>query len=380
MSLFRQSEDRIDHQYVEDRISAYIDGDLSPREQKVVDQHLVTCPACQWHLDTIRQTVQWTRELPTLPVPRVFTIPVPAQRVPAPRRRRSFVPLLQGATALIALLLVFTVAGDVLLTGTLPVGAPQPMLQQEQAAFSVDVTREVELVETEVVLEAEKEVVVEAEQVVEKVVEKVIEQMTSEPLPTPLPPAAQPVEEPAAAAAGEEQAPAPAAEEPVAAAMVAPSATVGGEVMTTMGVERQARTADEATAEALEAEAPPEPSTEAVTVEPEVPLEPATEALATATEPVLGMAEGAADQVSEPTPAPLPSAPAAEATAVAAATIVTMDQQPAPPVPQQEQRPARALRQPIVGWIRIAELGLGLALILLVTLTVMAMVRRRRVK
>lgn len=357
MSLFRQSNNRIDHQYVEDRISAWIDGNLTPREQRALDQHLATCPDCQWRLDTIRQTVQWTRELPTIPVPRVFTIPVPAQYVPAPRRRWSFVPLLQGATALIALLLVFVVAGDVLLTGLLPAGAPQPALQQEQAAFSVDVTREVQLVETEVMLEVEKEVVVEAEMVVEKLVE----QATPEPQPMPLPQAAQIVEEPA---------PTPAAEEQAGAAMAPPSPTAEGEPMAAMGVERQAKTAAEATsAEEL-----------VETTETEAPLEPAADAVATAAGQVPSTAEGAPGQVSEPTPTSLPTAPPPEATAVVVATIVTMDQQAAPPAPQQEQRPARALRQPVVGWVRIAELGLGIALILLVTITAMAMVHRRRIK
>jgi len=122
-----------EHGYFEERLCAYLDGELTPPEVEVVEQHLETCPDCQWNLETLEQTIQWTQELPALTVPRVFTIPVSAEPERSARRRWSFLPVLQGASALIAVLLVFVVGGD-LLFGNLSTGsAPNVALQQEAA-------------------------------------------------------------------------------------------------------------------------------------------------------------------------------------------------------------------------------------------------------
>ena len=112
MNRIRKRDGTTEHRYVEERLSAYLDGQLTPREHNAVRQHLTTCQECQWNLSTLQQTVQWTGALPNIPAPRVFTIPAPAQTIPASRRRLGFVPLLQGATALVALLLVFMLTGD----------------------------------------------------------------------------------------------------------------------------------------------------------------------------------------------------------------------------------------------------------------------------
>lgn len=134
-----------EHRYVEERLSAYLDGRLSSQEQRVVEHHLARCPACRWNLRTLRQTVQWTRELPMVPVPRAFTLPVAPRARAVPSPRRSWLPVLQGATALVALLLVVVVAGDLLLLGLLPASAPRPVAVPEQPAAAVQVTEEVAL-------------------------------------------------------------------------------------------------------------------------------------------------------------------------------------------------------------------------------------------
>ena len=89
MSWLRRTDNRTEHHYKEERLCAYLDGELPPQERRAIDQHLATCPACQWQLDTLRQTVQWTRALPCVPAPRVFTIPPFTEPVPAPRRALS---------------------------------------------------------------------------------------------------------------------------------------------------------------------------------------------------------------------------------------------------------------------------------------------------
>ncbi|HFD39179.1 MAG TPA: hypothetical protein ENJ31_04940 [Anaerolineae bacterium] len=115
-----------EHRYVETRLSAYLDDELSPQERERVDRHLAVCADCRWNLDTLRRTVQWTRELPSVPVPRVFTLPASVQ--PARQRRRGWglAPVLQGATALVALMLILVVAGDALLFSSLQGAAPMP--------------------------------------------------------------------------------------------------------------------------------------------------------------------------------------------------------------------------------------------------------------
>ncbi len=124
MSWLRKQKEP-EHRYFEERLSAYLDGELLPRERDAVERHLSDCPSCRWNLKTLRQTVQWTSQLPMVRVPRSFAIPVPARPAPAAPRWR-FMPVLQGATALVALLLFFVVAGDAMLTGFQPVAMPRP--------------------------------------------------------------------------------------------------------------------------------------------------------------------------------------------------------------------------------------------------------------
>jgi len=102
-----------EHQWVDESLSAYLDGELSPAEKSRVEQHLHECEACAQNLATLRQTVSLLRELPAKRAPRSFTI-----RPVSIRAKRAAAPpawgygLLKGATALAALLLVLLVGGD----------------------------------------------------------------------------------------------------------------------------------------------------------------------------------------------------------------------------------------------------------------------------
>jgi hypothetical protein len=101
-----------EHQWVEESLSAYLDGELTPAEKSRVEQHLQECRACAQNLATLRQTVSLLKELPAKRAPRSFAVkPVTI------RARRAAPPawgygLLKGATALAALLLVLLVGGD----------------------------------------------------------------------------------------------------------------------------------------------------------------------------------------------------------------------------------------------------------------------------
>jgi hypothetical protein len=112
MSLLRKWR-KPEHQWVEESLSAYLDGELSPAEKTRVEQHLQECQACTENLATLRQTVSLLKELPAKSAPRSFAIrpvAVTAKRAAAPPAWGY--GLLKGATALAALLLVLLVGGD----------------------------------------------------------------------------------------------------------------------------------------------------------------------------------------------------------------------------------------------------------------------------
>ncbi len=129
--------ENFEHHRLEEMISAYIDNELSPQEQTEVESHLTTCADCAWHLRTLRQTVAMVKELPTVPVPRSFTIREarPGGFWPGLRFPRLHL-YLKGATALVALLLILMVAGEVVWWGV--------SLSRPPAAFPVAVGRQQE--------------------------------------------------------------------------------------------------------------------------------------------------------------------------------------------------------------------------------------------
>ncbi len=343
MSRVQKRNDTSDHQYVKDRLSAYLDGELSPPEKKAVSQHLAACQACQWQFDTLQRTVQWTRDLPTIPVPRVFTIPAPARSAPIARPWRGWVPLLQGATALIALLLVVVVAGDIMLTSVLPTGtvpassapalAPQSEAVMEQTVADVAPTREAGNVEKEIVLESEaavKEGLAEAEQA---------------PAPQMAVPSQGPTSEPA--------------EAPLAMEMdIAPTLPSGSGGMTAMDGSSQDTQ---------------EKSTERAAVP-----------LAAEVEEAAGEAESAA-VMAGPTPtlvptSPPPQQPSATVPPTIVATLVAEARDLQPTADDQEIRTAGLLGKPYVTWLRMAECALGTLFVVLVTITIVAVLQRRRAR
>jgi len=336
MSWFKVKSKATPHRYVEDRLSAYLDGELSPRETDAVKQHLAACRECQCCLDNLQQTIQWTRELPKAPVPRAFVVPAAARPVRVPQRRRNLLPLLQGATALVALLLVFAVAGDALLTGFLPAAAPAPAAMKELAPQVVEVTREIEAnVEAPAAEGARSAVDAQAAAAATAV------PAPAEPVP------AQPLAEEKAMVAA-----APPTEEAQVSAMTAPPGMGGGE-------------------EAPSLKAAPEPevsAAEAVTVE----------TYAAAEEVIVAAAEA------------MPDASAAEATEALAAVsaeptmaalAVEAPESAAAPQPEEAvavERAGASAPPRFARWLRLAEVVFGIAFIMLGIVTIVAMMRRRR--
>ena len=328
----------IDHGFFEERLSAYLDGELAPREHEAIKHHLETCPACQWELETLSQTVRWTRELPTLTVPRVFTVPAPAEPVRSARWRWNFLPVLQGATALIAVLLVFAVAGDLLLGSLGGSQSSDVAYQREMASSDNEATQVVEKVVGEPAA-AEAETGIERT-VVETVVlesEMVVTQ-TEAPMALSVPPAESPTE---SMAVGEGVAPAATPRAPAAAADW------------------------ESTAEL--AEEGDEPAADALSPEPEQAMPPAEEAVAGGGEPAL--------TAPAPAPSPLPSClpTVAAPTEIAVATELAMA-----PATGRDEVVTEPSSAPDVNWLRVAEVLLGAALFLLVFVTVFLTIERRK--
>ena len=98
-----------------EHLSAYLDGQVTPEERRQVESHLRTCPQCAWELESLRHTVSLLRQVRQVAVPRPLTLREIDVRPARTPQRVWLLPYLQGATALVSLLLVVLVAGDLLL-------------------------------------------------------------------------------------------------------------------------------------------------------------------------------------------------------------------------------------------------------------------------
>ncbi len=75
------------------RLSALIDGQLSPEEQRQSEIHLQSCAVCQQQLAELRQTVALLHALPQPPLPRSFVLPMAEPALASPRVIRPIRPL-----------------------------------------------------------------------------------------------------------------------------------------------------------------------------------------------------------------------------------------------------------------------------------------------
>jgi len=172
-------------------LSAYLDDQLSAGERARLEARLATDPELQAELDALRRTVALVRDLPMVPVPRNFILPQTVAVRPRPVRRarphRAWAaPFLTAATAVVSLLFVVVLAGDLLFSGVgglafapaseplMEAEAPRAAMEPAPVGQEVEVEHEVEVekvipaapaptVATEAPLEAAPEVTVEAE-------------------------------------------------------------------------------------------------------------------------------------------------------------------------------------------------------------------------
>ncbi len=112
-----------------DRLSAYLDNQLSLAEKAKLEARLNREPELKAMLEDLRMTVRALRALPVVKPPRHFTLTLAQARVSALPRRVLF-PVLRLATALAALAFVVVVAGDFATNLAGPVAAPASVAEK----------------------------------------------------------------------------------------------------------------------------------------------------------------------------------------------------------------------------------------------------------
>ncbi len=102
-----------EHDRCRQDLSAYIDGNLSPREAARVEKHLAACTTCRAELDQLRGMVGMLRDMPAVPLPRSFLLPVSTAYQPrlTPKKSWAYVSL-QGVTVVATVLLLVVVSAD----------------------------------------------------------------------------------------------------------------------------------------------------------------------------------------------------------------------------------------------------------------------------
>ncbi|MCG3140865.1 MAG: hypothetical protein HDKAJFGB_02000 [Anaerolineae bacterium] len=123
--------------WVEERLSDYLDGTLSPQDRAKLEAHLQTSERERASLESLRWTVNLLKQTPAPTLPRQFTLPV-TQHAPSRSAPSWMVWGLRGiavaATAAFVLLLVGTLirqpsSGDIAMTsGAAPAAAPSVMI------------------------------------------------------------------------------------------------------------------------------------------------------------------------------------------------------------------------------------------------------------
>src|SRR5579884_737830 len=91
-------------EHVHERLSEFLNGDLSDPERQAIEVHLRGCEECRRDFESLRLTVQLVRQVPLQRVPRSFTIPVPD------RRRSRQMVWLRWSTGVLAATLVALLA------------------------------------------------------------------------------------------------------------------------------------------------------------------------------------------------------------------------------------------------------------------------------
>ncbi len=136
----------LEHRFANKRLSAYVDGQLSERDRTRVEAHLRVCAECRSEVRTLSWTKSLLREAPRVPLPRSFLI---READVASRPSATWVmPALRWATALVAVIFVAVLVGDVLTARwTYFAQRPPALVSRKEEAKLVSETVVVERIE-----------------------------------------------------------------------------------------------------------------------------------------------------------------------------------------------------------------------------------------
>jgi len=118
------------HAWVEERLSDYVDGQLTASERAQTEQHLRDCAGCRTSLESLRWSMSLIKQAPAPKLPRSFVLPVPEKRAPA----FGFVALRFATVAATLLLFALIATEFVTQFGGAPLSAPAPAQVMREAA------------------------------------------------------------------------------------------------------------------------------------------------------------------------------------------------------------------------------------------------------
>ena len=118
---------RGEHGWVNDNLSAYLDDVLNKRDRAKVARHLASCASCRADLEGLEHTINLLRLVPAVPLPRSFLVPLAEAQPQAVPKLGWAVPAMRTASALVTLLFVIALSGNLLFqTGWMTASAPEP--------------------------------------------------------------------------------------------------------------------------------------------------------------------------------------------------------------------------------------------------------------
>lgn len=133
----------------QETLNAYLDGELSPQNRVAFEQLLADDAALQQELADRQLIKSQLQQLPRVAVPRNFILDANAYRKPAKRPLITYYPVLRGATALTAVIFIFTLGWSMIGSG----GSYNADPAQESAMESVMETAVEEQAAAEIMVE-----------------------------------------------------------------------------------------------------------------------------------------------------------------------------------------------------------------------------------